>query len=120
VLPALVLNYLGQGALLLQNPAGNREPVLLPRTARHVDPPSSCSRRMAAVIASQALISGAFSLTQQAVQLGLRRGSPSCTRAHEAGQIFIPKSIACSWSRLLLVIAFPDVDVAWSRPTASP
>ena len=68
--PALLLNYFGQGALLLADPGGDREPVFPPgaRTGRSIR--SSALASTATVIASQAVISGAFSLTRQAVQLG--------------------------------------------------
>ncbi len=69
VLPALVLNYLGQGALLLADPrrASIRSICLAPAWALY---PLVVLSTIAAVIASQAVISGAFSLTQQAIQLG--------------------------------------------------
>jgi KUP system potassium uptake protein len=107
VLPALLINYMGQGALLLRDPAAVVNPFyLLAPHAMLI--PLVVLATMAAVIASQALISGAFSLTQQAVQLGY---SPRVTVIHtsksEAGQIFIPEinrmlMIGC----LLLVIFF--------------
>ncbi len=69
VLPALLLNYFGQGALLLANPAAAEQPffLLAPRWALL---PLVVLATAAAIIASQALISGAFSLTRQAMQLG--------------------------------------------------
>ncbi|MDB4877165.1 MAG: Low affinity potassium transport system protein kup [Gemmatimonadetes bacterium] len=107
VLPALLLNYMGQGALLLRDPSAVANPFyLLAPHAMLI--PLVVLATMAAVIASQALISGAFSLTQQAVQLGY---SPRVTVVHtsksEAGQIFIPEinrmlMLGC----LLLVITF--------------
>jgi len=107
VLPALLTNYLGQGALLLRDPSARSNPFFL--LAPHVMLlPLVALATIAAVIASQALISGAFSLTQQAVQLGY---SPRVTVVHtsktEAGQIFIPEvnrllMIGC----LLLVLIF--------------
>jgi KUP system potassium uptake protein len=109
VLPALVINYLGQGALLLERPEAASNPffILAPRA---VLLPLVVLATLAAVIASQALISGAFSLTQQAVQLGY---SPRVTILHtsrsEAGQIFIPEiSQAMMIGCLLLVISFPS------------
>ena len=107
VLPALLLNYLGQGALLLRHPTAVSNPfyLLAPRVMLL---PLVVLATMAAVIASQALISGAFSLTQQAVQLGYSpRVTIVHTSAHEAGQIFIPEvnrmlMIGC----LLLVVFF--------------
>ncbi len=91
VLPALVLNYFGQGALLLGNPGAAENPfyALVPRWALY---PMVGIATAAAVTASQALISGSFSLTQQAVQLGF---SPRVTIIHtssvEKGQIYIPQ-----------------------------
>ncbi len=107
VMPALLLNYFGQGAILLRNPAAVANPFyfLAPRSLLL---PLVVLATMAAVIASQALISGAFSLTRQAVQLGY---SPRVTILHTsrsvAGQIYVPEinnilMIGC----LVLVIAF--------------
>lgn len=90
VLPALVLNYLGQGALLLQNPAAITNPFfeLAPAWARY---PLVLLAAAAAVIASQALITGAFSLTMQAVQLGyIPRVAIRHTSASTMGQIYVP------------------------------
>ena len=90
VLPALVLNYLGQGALLLQNPAAITNPFfeLAPTWARY---PLVLLAAAAAVIASQALITGAFSLTMQAVQLGyIPRVAIRHTSASTMGQIYVP------------------------------
>ena len=69
VLPALVLNYFGQGAILLESPAAARNPFysLVPGWALY---PMVAIATGAAIVASQALISGAFSLTRQAIQLG--------------------------------------------------
>jgi KUP system potassium uptake protein len=90
VLPALLLNYLGQGALILRVPEAAENPFygMIPVWGLY---PAVILATMATVIASQALISGAFSLTMQAVQLGyapytyLRH-----TSAHSYGQIYIP------------------------------
>ncbi|MGY2052220.1 potassium transporter Kup [Methylobacterium sp. JK268] len=90
VLPALVLNYLGQGALLLQDPAAADNPFfqLAPAWAHY---PLVAFATLATVIASQAIISGAFSLTQQAIQLGFfPRMRIVHTSSHEVGQIYIP------------------------------
>lgn len=107
VLPALLMNYMGQGALLLRDPTAVSNPFfnLVPRALLL---PSVALATVAAVIASQALISGAFSLTQQAVQLGY---SPRVTILHtsrqEAGQIFIPEiNNALMFGCLLLVVSF--------------
>jgi KUP system potassium uptake protein len=90
VLPALVLNYLGQGALLLTDPAALRNPFyeLAPDWAHY---PLVLLATLATVIASQAVITGAFSLTQQAIQLGLLpRLRVIQTAGEEKGQIYIP------------------------------
>ncbi|MCK7500763.1 MAG: KUP/HAK/KT family potassium transporter [Comamonadaceae bacterium] len=70
VMPALLLNYFGQGALLLARPGGGQEPVLPAGAAVGAAPAGRRSPTCATVIASQAVISGAFSLTRQAIQLG--------------------------------------------------
>jgi len=88
--PALVLNYFGQGALLLKNPAAIESPFFLmgPQWARW---PLVILATCATVIASQALISGAFSLTVQAMQLDyLPRLTVSHTSAHHIGQVYLP------------------------------
>jgi KUP system potassium uptake protein len=107
VMPALLLNYFGQGALLLRNPSAVANPFyfLAPRAMLV---PLVVLATMAAVIASQALISGAFSLTRQAVQLGY---SPRVTILHtsrsEAGQIFVPEvSNVLMVGCIVLVISF--------------
>jgi KUP system potassium uptake protein len=88
VLPALMLNYLGQGALLLEDPAAAASPFyrLAPAWALY---PLVALATAATVIASQAVISGAFSLTHQAIQLGYCPRLPvSHTSARESGQIY--------------------------------
>jgi len=90
VSPALMLNYLGQGGLLLATPEAAENPfyLLLPRWAHY---PMIAFATLATVIASQAIISGAYSLTQQAMQLGfLPRMRVLHTASHERGQIYIP------------------------------
>jgi KUP system potassium uptake protein len=90
VLPALMLNYLGQGALLLRDPSAARNPfyLLAPGWALY---PLVALATVATVIASQALISGAFSLTRQAMQLGYcPRMEVVHTSAEEKGQIYLP------------------------------
>jgi KUP system potassium uptake protein len=90
VLPGLFLNYLGQGALLLHDPKGVENPfyLLAPPWALYLLVGLSTA---ATVIASQALISGAFSLTIQAIQLGyLPRLAVKHTSSRERGQIYIP------------------------------
>ncbi len=91
VLPALFLNYLGQGAMILLNPGAASSPFYLmaPRWALLA---LVALATMAAIIASQALISGAFSLTRQAIQLGYSpRLEILYTSAHHQGQIYIPQ-----------------------------
>jgi KUP system potassium uptake protein len=90
VFPALTLNYLGQGALILENPKAVTTPffLLVPHWAQI---PVVVLATMAAVIASQAVISGAFSVTRQAVQLGfLPRLTIHHTSEAEVGQVYTP------------------------------
>jgi len=102
VLPALLLNYFGQGALLLRDPSAAENPFyrLAPPWALL---PLVTLATAATVIASQAVISGAFSLARQAVQLGY---SPRVTIEHtsrqEMGQIYVP---AVNWTLMLATIA---------------
>ena len=106
-LPALLLNYFGQGAYLLRNPAGVRHPFyeMAPGWAQY---PLVILATAAAVIASQAIITGAYSLTLQAIQLGY---SPRLTIRHtssqQMGQIHLPAvtrtlGVAC----IALVLGF--------------
>jgi len=91
VLPSLVINYLGQGALLLIDPA-TREHPFFHLAAGWMLYPMVVLSTIATVIASQAVISGAFSLTQQAIQLGYSpRFEIHHTSAHEKGQVYIPE-----------------------------
>ena len=102
VLPALALNYMGQGALLIADPSAIENPFyrLFP-DAWLV--PALVLATLAAIIASQAVISGAYSMTKQAIQLGfLPRLEIRYTSAREAGQIYIP---AVNWALLAGVIA---------------
>ncbi|MBA3810899.1 MAG: potassium transporter Kup [Caulobacteraceae bacterium] len=90
VFPCLTLNYLGQGALVLHHPAAAHNPfwAMAPGFAYW---PILMLATAATVIASQAVISGAFSMTQQAVQLGLfPRMNIRPTSEHQAGQIYVP------------------------------
>jgi len=90
VLPCLVLNYFGQGALLLADPSAIANPfyLLAPRWAHY---PMVAFATVATIIASQAIISGAYSLTQQSIQLGfLPRMRVLHTASDEKGQIYIP------------------------------
>jgi KUP system potassium uptake protein len=101
VYPCLMLNYLGQGALLLENPAAVSNPFYLmaPEWGRL---PLVAVVTLACVVASQAVISGAFSVTHQAVQLGyLPRLRTEHTSAKAAGQIYIP---LVNWLLLAMVI----------------
>lgn len=101
VLPALVLNYFGQGALLLRSPASIENPFYLLAPDWGLIPLLMLSTT-ATVIASQAVISGAFSLTRQAVQLGLMpRLAIHHTSDQEIGQIYVPWT---NWVLLALVI----------------
>ncbi len=102
VFPALMLNYLGQGALLLRDPSAAVNPFykLAPEWALY---PLVILATMAAVIASQALISGAFSISMQAIQLGyLPRMEIRHTSAHERGQIYLP---FVNWLLMLSCVA---------------
>ena len=88
VLPALVLNYFGQGALLLENPEAARNPFYLLAPSWALIPLVGLAT-LATVIASQAVISGAFSLTHQAIQLGyVPRMHIQHTSSAEQGQIY--------------------------------
>jgi KUP system potassium uptake protein len=102
VLPALLLNYFGQGALLLEKPSA------APNLFYETGPawtlyPVVILATIAASIASQAVISGAFSLTRQAVQLGyMPRLTMRHTSAREIGQIYVPST---NWALMLGTIA---------------
>ncbi|MGY4517125.1 potassium transporter Kup [Lysobacter sp. HA18] len=107
VLPALVLNYFGQGAVLLQNPGARANPfyMSMPDWAQV---PMLGLATVAAAIASQAVITGAFSVTRQAIQLGyLPRLSIKHTSRQTIGQIYVP---SINWTLLgaviLLTLAF--------------
>jgi len=102
VWPCLVLNYFGQGALLIRNPAAIENPFYL-LAPNMMLVPLLLLATMATVIASQAVISGTSSLTRQAIQLGyLPRMRILYTSAKEMGQIYIP---FVNWSVLILVLA---------------
>lgn len=101
VLPALLLNYFGQGALILSDPEAVHNPFygMVPDWGLY---PVVVLATMATVIASQALISGAFSLTMQAVQLGyIPRLEIRHTSSREFGQVYIP---AINWLLMLACI----------------
>ena len=90
VFPALALNYLGQGAMLLTNPAAAVNPFFYQLGAWSIYPLVALST-VAAVVASQATISGAFSVAQQAISLGfLPRMQVLHTSSQEQGQVYIP------------------------------
>ena len=99
--PALAVNYLGQGALLINNPAAIASPFYNQVSGWLIYPLILLST-MAAVIASQATISGTFSMTKQAIALGLMpRMRVLHTSASEIGQIYIP---AVNWLQLAVVV----------------
>ncbi|MDI1273313.1 potassium transporter Kup [Polaromonas sp.] len=101
VLPALSINYMGQGALLMRDPSALENPFY------HLFPqswliPAVVLATLATVIASQAVISGAYSMTKQAMQLGLLpRMQVQHTSAKEAGQIYMPE---VNWLLLVAVL----------------
>jgi KUP system potassium uptake protein len=102
VFGALILNYLGQGALLLSDAAASSSPffLLFPEWARI---PMVILSTVAAIIASQAVISGAFSVTRQAIRLGfLPRLVVRHTSRHEVGQVYVP---AVNWIIFAAVVA---------------
>jgi KUP system potassium uptake protein len=116
VLPALMLNYLGQGALLIYQPTAIDSPfyMLAPEWFRL---PLVGIATMAAIIASQAVISGAFSVTQQAIQLGfIPRLRIAHTSASTAGQIYIP---TINWALMVMVILLVLVFRTSSNLTAA-
>lgn len=101
VLPSLALNYLGQGALLLADPKAIENPFYRLFPQAWVLPVLVLST-LAAIIASQAVISGAYSMTRQAMQLGfLPRMTVRFTSAREMGQIYMP---AVNWALLAGVV----------------
>jgi len=107
VLPALVLNYFGQGAVILEDPTTLEHPFFLMAPGWALYPLVGIAT-LATIIASQAVISGAFSLTQQAIQLGyLPRMKVEHTSSREIGQVYLP---GINWALMLaclgLVIGF--------------
>jgi len=117
-LPCLLLNYFGQGALLLRNPLAAENPFyhLAPSWALY---PLIALATAATIIASQAVISGAFSLTRQAVQLGYSpRLRIEHTSSREIGQIYVP---SVNWGLMLLtcvlVLGFHAANT--EQPTSS-
>ena len=107
VLPALLLNYFGQGALLLQNAKAAEQPFFLLAPSWALLPLVGLAT-MAAIIASQALISGAFSLTRQAIQLGYSpRLDIDHTSSEEMGQVYVPQvNWALMVATIVIVIGF--------------
>jgi KUP system potassium uptake protein len=102
VFPALLLNYFGQGALLYGDPAALENPFykLVPEWGLY---PLVFLATAAAIIASQAVISGAFSITRQAIQLGyLPRLEVRHTSETEIGQVYVPR---INWGLLVAIIA---------------
>jgi KUP system potassium uptake protein len=111
-LPCLLLNYFGQGALLLRDPTAAVNPFyrLAPSWALY---PLIALATAATIIASQAVISGAFSLTRQAVQLGYSpRLGIEHTSSREIGQIYVP---AVNWGLMILTCAL----VFWFRTSSN-
>jgi KUP system potassium uptake protein len=101
VLPALALNYAGQGALLLRTPAAVENPFYLMFPSALLIP-AVVIATAATIIASQAVISGAYSLSQQAIQLGLLPRMQIIHTSHrERGQIYVP---AVNWLLLVAVV----------------
>lgn len=101
VLPALLLNYFGQGALLLANPRAVENPfyLMVPGWATY---PVIALATAATIIASQAVISGSFSLTRQAMRLGfLPRMTVVQTSSEEIGQVYIP---TINWILMLATV----------------
>src|SRR5689334_7997062 len=111
VFPALVLNYFGQGAVLLGNPAALEHPFyrLVPEWGLY---PLVALATVATIIASQAVISGAFSITRQAVQLGyLPRLEIRHTSEEEIGQVYVPRiNSALFVAVIILVLGFRSSD----------
>ena len=102
VLPALLLNYFGQGALLLHHPDAAVQPFFLLAPGWALFPLVALASA-AAIIASQALISGAFSLTRQAIQLGYcPRLDIEHTSYQEIGQVYVPQ---VNWALMISTIA---------------
>ncbi|RZL37664.1 MAG: potassium transporter Kup [Rubrivivax sp.] len=101
VMPALVINYFGQGAMLLNDPSGVKNPFFL-LAPSWAEIPLFLLATAAAIVASQALITAAFSVTKQAVQLGIMpRLRIVHTSVRDTGQIYVP---FINWSLFALVI----------------
>ncbi|MFT4194505.1 potassium transporter Kup [Ottowia sp.] len=101
VMPALTLNYFGQGALLLAEPEAVKNPFFH-MAPEPLLPPLVCLATLATVIASQALITGAFSVTKQVIQLDyLPRLQVRHTSARDKGQIYMP---FVNWSLFVMIV----------------
>ena len=111
VLPCLVLNYFGQGALIMADPSALENPFYL-MAPEHLRLPLVVLATAATVIASQALISGAFSIARQCMQMAfLPRMAVLHTSHSEEGQIFVPQvNMALLVGVLILVLAFRSSD----------
>ena len=107
VLPALVLNYYGQGAVLLEHPEAVKSPFFMSIPA-WAQIPMTVLATMAAAIASQAVITGAFSVTRQAIQLGyLPRLAIKYTSKDTIGQIYVPSiNLMLLLAVIVLVLVF--------------
>src|SRR3546814_825341 len=117
VLPALMLNYMGQGALLFREGAAALHSPFYNLAPQWGQLPLVALATMAAIIASQAVISGAFSVTQQAIQLGfMPRLRIAHTSASTAGQIYIP---LVNWGLMIMVILLVLVFQTSSNLTAA-
>ncbi len=120
VFPALALNYLGQGALVISEPSALENPFyrLYPEWALI---PMVLLATMATVIASQAVITGAFSLTRQAVQLGLiPRLAIKHTSEAMAGQIYMPRVNHILLVGVILIVLAFRIPVTWRQLTEYP
>ena len=116
VFPALLLNYFGQAAFVLANPEAIKNPfyLMVPEWGRY---PMVVLATAAAMIASQAVISGAFSVTRQAIQLGyMPRLDVEHTSAREMGQIYVPQ---VNWGLMICTIAIVIVFGSSSRLSAA-
>ena len=120
MLPSLLLNYFGQGALVLSDPAALENPFYL--LAPDVRLPLVLLATVATVIASQAMISGAFSIARQCMQMSfLPRMTVRHTSTTEEGQIFLPQvNVALLVGVLILVLSFRSSDALGRPLTASP
>ena len=109
VMPALMLNYMGQGALLIDDPSTISSPFFM-LAPQWFQLPLVVIATLATIVASQAVISGAFSVTQQAIQLGfIPRMRITHTSARAAGQIYIPLvNNALMVMVILLVLTFQN------------